>query len=475
MDYGLDDNNVNGVEGGSRSSQVPVEGRRPSLRDFLSVVFRRKGIIITVFLLAVVAVFVLNASTPISYESSASVLVSRGKPTSVFDTRYQFVSWEEALNSELEIIRSGQVLEMAKRNLEDRSIKDSQGVPVRLQAGKIRATTPGKSSVVNIGYRSEDPIAARHVTQAVTNSYIEFRHETRRGPEIEVYLQDEIDQFEERLAEWEQRKADYMAEENVVSPADERYFLLEEKKNVQNQLTGVHNEIAERRAQVEVMRRMRRERDAAPDLVVYPFSGPRTKEDVNLEIIARELIVTRSAYYDAASKYTETHPEVQSRRRHVNNLEKALDRELDNYTRHLGGRLEVLLAREASYNQLLEAVSAELAEIPSKEMKLKQIERVINALRQQYDALVRSSIDARIKKSGSADWNAILLTPASQARAIRVHDYIRLAVLPLFSLILGIGMAFLADGLDHSIKDAGDVEEYLGLPVLTSVSPFGGR
>jgi uncharacterized protein involved in exopolysaccharide biosynthesis len=459
MDYVIENNTDQPEE--QKGYPGPSGSRRKtSMRDFLGVIFRRKGIIIVVFLLAVVAVLVLNASTPTSYIS---------------DTRYQILSWEEELNSELEVIRSQQIHQMATRDLEERNIRDSNGNALRINPTKISASTSGKSTVINISYKSLDPDAARHVTQALTTSYIDFRHETRRGPEVEANLREQIDQYEERLVEWEQRKADYMTEESVASPSEERFFLLQERKGAQSQLTDVQSRIASRQAQVEILRGLKKERELSPDLSIYPFSEARTREDANLDILSRELMLTRSQYYDVLSKYTESHPEVQSKRRQVLSLEKAFDKELESYERHIEARLEVLLAQEASLNQLLDALSAELAELPAKEMKLNQIDRVINALRFQYDALVRSSIDARIKRSGLADWNVILLSPASEVQAIRVHDYVRLATLPIFSLLLGIGMAFLADGLDHSIKDASDAEAYLGLPVLTSVSPFGGK
>lgn len=475
MDYNIDDGSTMKRDG-QDGFEMPSEARRRnSVRDFLGVMFRRRGIIIVVFLLALVAVLVLNASTPTVYVSSASVLVSRGKQQSVFDTRYQVLSWEEELDSELEIIKSQQIYQMADQDLVEKNVRQPNGQPILINPTKIGATTPGKSSVINISYKSRDPVAARHVTQALTTSYIDFRHETRRGPEVEAYLSEQIDQFEERLTEWEQRKADYMTEERVTSPSDERFVLLQERKEAQTSLSRIQSQIAARRAQIEVLRGLEAERVESPDLQIYPFSDASTREDANLEILARELTLRRSQYYDALAKYTEGHPEVQSRRRQVLNLEKAFDRELESYSRHLQARLDVLKAQEASLVQLVDAMSAELAELPTKEMKLNQIDRVINALRLQYDALVRSSIDARIKRSGSADWNVILLSPASEASAVRVHDYVRLATLPIFALILGIGMAFLADGLDHSLKDASDVEAYLGLPVLTSVSPFGGK
>jgi uncharacterized protein involved in exopolysaccharide biosynthesis len=471
-DYGLENP---GEFNESASEPRGGERRRTSVRDFLAVIFRRRGIIISVFVMAVVVVLILNASTPTTYESYASILVSRGQPQSVFATGVKILSWEEELNSELEVVKSQQIHQLAQRQLNERDERGSDNSPLRIDPVKIRVTTPGKSSVVNIAYRATDPKAPRAVIAALTRSYINFRHETRAGPEVETFFEEQIEALEERLTEWEQRKADYMAEERVTSPNDERFFLLQERKETQTQLSGIQNSIAERQAQIEVLRRMQLERKDEPGLQIYPFSGPLTREEASLDIIVKELMLKRSEYYDASAKYTENHPEVQARRRHVQDLEAALDREFASYIRHLEARLEVLLAQEGSLTQLVRALSAELAELPTKEMKLGQIDRVISALRTQYDALVRSSIDARIKRTGSADWNVILLSPASAARAIRVHDYVRLAVLPLFSLILGIGMAFLMDGLDHSIKDAGDVEAYLGLPVLTSVSPFGGR
>jgi capsular polysaccharide biosynthesis protein len=37
---------------------------------------------------------------------------------------------------------------------------------------------------------------------------------------------------------------------------------------------------------------------------------------------------------------------------------------------------------------------------------------------------------------------------------------------------LGLGLAFLFDSLDHSLKDRAEAEAYLKLPVLASVSRF---
>ncbi|MBU1702530.1 MAG: hypothetical protein KJ970_06830 [Candidatus Eisenbacteria bacterium] len=453
----------------------PVERRRTSMRDFISVIFRRKGIVIVIIVIAIIAVLILNATSPTTFQSHSSLLVSRGHPQSVFSTGYQILSWEEELNSEVEIIKSQQIHQLAQDYIEDWGLRKNNGEPIKIDPLQIRATTPGKSSVINIAYRSHAQEETQHVAQALAQAYIDFRHQTRGGPEVESYFQQQLEQLEDRLGDWEQRRADYMTEEAVTSPKDERYFLLQERRDAQAELARIQSNITERQAQIESIRRLQEERRNQPDLQIMPFSNPTTNEESILDMLMKELTLRRSEYYSSAARYTENHPDVQNKRRHVLELESALDRELNNYLRHLEARIEVMLAQEANQTQVLEALSAELAEIPSKEMRLGQIDRVLAAMTTQYNALVQSSVDARIKKTGSADWNVILLTPASESIPILVTDYVRLAILPLFSIILGIGMAFLVDGLDHSIKDAGDVEAYIGLPVLASVSPFGGR
>ena len=45
-------------------------------------------------------------------------------------------------------------------------------------------------------------------------------------------------------------------------------------------------------------------------------------------------------------------------------------------------------------------------------------------------------------------------------------------LIPLLSLIVGVALAFLVDGLDHTLKDASEVENHLRTPVLGSVGKF---
>ena len=44
-----------------------------------------------------------------------------------------------------------------------------------------------------------------------------------------------------------------------------------------------------------------------------------------------------------------------------------------------------------------------------------------------------------------------------------------MALAPIFSLVIGLGLVFFIESLDHSIKSPEDAEESIGLPVLATL------
>jgi len=62
-----------------------------------------------------------------------------------------------------------------------------------------------------------------------------------------------------------------------------------------------------------------------------------------------------------------------------------------------------------------------------------------------------------------------VLEPAGKAAPMNQRDYVRLALAPAFSLVVGIGLAFFVDGLDTRVRTAADAETVLDLPVLATL------
>src|SRR5262249_46092261 len=86
------------------SSKPVLMARQTTAREFLAVVFRRKWLIIGLFLTTTITVAVLSLTTPLVYQSVGRVLVKRGERDNALQVGRQVYSqWEEGLASELEI------------------------------------------------------------------------------------------------------------------------------------------------------------------------------------------------------------------------------------------------------------------------------------------------------------------------------------------------------------------------------------
>ncbi|MBK8231453.1 MAG: hypothetical protein IT349_13615 [Candidatus Eisenbacteria bacterium] len=443
--------------------------REASLRDFAAVCFRRKWVVFAAFLAGLGVVALLNATRPVLYESVARVLVSRGQPESAYTSRMKpLLSWEEELNSEMETVTSGHIIELAQKLLDAGHATGGDGKPVELEPGRVTAAINGKSSVIYIKYQDLDPIASRDGCRAITQAYSEFRQQVRAVPEVDKFFREEIEDLRLQLEDWEQRRADFMAEESVVRISEERSSLIEVRRSTELKLNDVRADLASEEAKVEVMR-SRIRGSAKGDYEVYPFSEADNSDDQTVAEVKRQLIQERTAYFTAAGQYTEQHPEVLGHKTRMEELQKELKREVDSYLKHLESKVEVLKAREEALLGTLHYVDSELSGFPSKEARLTSFDRVLKSLQADYDALVEKQIQARIERTGTSDYNVLVLQAAQKAVALRTNDIVRMALIPLLSLFVGFALAFLLDGLDHSLKDATEVETHLRLPVLGSV------
>lgn len=443
-----------------------------SLEDFLRVIFRRRAIVLSAVTVALVAVLLTVLGTESTYRSYSKVLVSRGRPATAFSANLRVLSWEEELTSELETIQSAKIYKRAQELLGEQGFQEEDGTPYQIVPGNIDTNTAGKANIIHILYDGTDPVIVQATVQALTQSYREFRARDRM-PDPSGYIEEEIKQLEVEIQDWEQQRADFLVQEGAVQLTEERSSLLNNRKNIQNELALVRTQIAERQAQREWIRWLVDNSETADAATsIYPFTETGQRDESSLLHLRRTILATKAEYYEARARYTESHPTVLALRDQLAELNKALTEEAAGYARYLEALVTAAVAKDASLQATLDYINEELSTFPDREAKLARLDRMIGSLRQNYNALVNRRIDAMTARVGSSAWDVVVLQDAVEAYPVRTKDYVRLAVIPLFSLIIGLGLAFVRDNLDHSLKDRSEAEAHLRVPVLATVSRF---
>jgi len=167
-------------------------------------------------------------------------------------------------------------------------------------------------------------------------------------------------------------------------------------------------------------------------------------------------------------QYTDRHPEVIAVAKQIQDLLGDLKQEVQNAYEVQKSGIKGLIAKRKSLASQLRATQAALSVLPKKAVELSRIENNIESAQTRYDVLLRRQHEAEIAVASNPEWEITILTAAGKAWPSKTKDYVRLALGPFLALVVGLGIAFFFESLDHTLKNVGEVEEYLRAPVLAT-------
>ncbi len=451
-----------------------VEKRKEStVKDFLEVIFRRKWIILGIVLVATAIVVIVNMGKPAEYESSAKVLIKRGEAPGVFDRGVRTLNWEEEIASQIEMVKSQTVVSNAQ-GIVSQFFPAGYSTNRKILLAKINAGVVTTSNVIWVTYGSDDPVFVEAAVNAIVTAYREYYSNIKTPPEMEDFFSQEIGRLQEEMEYWREHKEKVLAEGDIVDITDQRRNLLGRIVNYENELDKVSRERAEREA---VIARLDSLLDApvedlaaiSSDLTGSPLEEQLMKE---LRIKLQELRIRESEY---AGKYTEKNPEIQRVRRQIDDLRRMVLAEVQTQIQLNKSKLQIVLKNEEMLRQSLSRIEIEKARYPKAEVELERIDAAMTKLKKTYDNVVEQQMAAKISRASNPEWTVTILNSASAAYQKKTRDYVRMALGPVFSLIVALGLAFFIDNLDHSIKNIADAEESLGISVLASFPDTGRK
>ena len=442
------------------------QAKEISVRDFLRVVFRHKWILITLFTVSTTVVAVMNIRSPVQYESQARVLVRRGQMESAVYARYRYLPWEEEISSELETVKSQAVLVRAEEILKDKL--DEAGIDRRpiIVRRNVNVEVVMESNVLAISYLHSDPDMAQFGTDAVSRAYMEHYQEADNIERVNEFFAREIEGIEGELNGLREDRGEFLEKEKLTFSGNEQNQLERRIDEYRNKLKELRQEISKRETLLETQRRAIEDGFEAR---VPKLAGSSYGENTVIMQTKLELVRLKAERNAMAAQYTEKYPPLAALDKQIKVLESQLRSEVLDKINLDEMDLEILRSEEKMLTQDLEESEVKLLAILEKQGRYRQMELDLETLEDRYKQLKETEIQTKIAQATSPDWRVTLLTPASRAVAKKTKDYVRMALAPIFSLIIGLGLVFFVESIDHSIKSPADAEEALGIPVLASL------
>lgn len=444
----------------------PSPARQASAREFLAVLFRRKWIIIGLFLITTATVLTVAATTPKLYQSSGRILVKRGERQTVLrPDRQIFSDWEQDLGSEMQVIKSVPVIKGAREILAEQARRTHRAVT--LDPASLDVEVMGKSNVIAVGYISPDPEVAQAACSAVMDAYMDYRRSRFNTEGPQRFFEKEIGDLQARIdARMEERRR-YTEQTGVAVP-------LVQTQSWLSQLTGLElrrSEIAADLAGAQNVETAMHRMQTDPDIDLPVFDGANQFTNESALVSLKQRVVEQQARIAVLSEtLRDDAPEVVGARQTLETLQDLLRKEVDSRVRLAGSRVQLIQSRLAVVDREIAEVRQQLSSAPGDLKMMDEIDNDLSALRYRLKEVTDSRDQALITANTATDVNVVMLAPAGVAAPVNQLDIVRLALAPAFSLLVGIAIAFFIDGLDLTVRTANQAEEYLDLPVLASLS-----
>ena len=401
------------------------------------------------------------------------------------------------------LLRVMQQLMFTKENLEqiiklsdlEKNIKgDVERLALITRLKKDIHIAGGADDIFNISFEDSNPGIAKNVVQAVLTVFSEqTKMNQMSGADVaQRFIDEQIKDYEARLKNAEKAREEFTRLNlNRGLLGGEGGGSIADVQGVNKQLEEAKLQLNEAMSRKKVLEEQLNEiKDTGEDWGVTPDSQDLPEEDERIQTLnakKKELLV----------RFTPKHPEIVSINKTIDAIKKSKKKDVkvassdDMFTKpgvlanpyiqtikvalnEADTQLAAAQARADELKQRKEKIGEELNTRLSVETALKNLNRDYDAIKNNYDELIKSRESAKMSKDVDdqaealkfkiADAPNMPLQPSSPKRKILFSAVLGVGV------IFGFGIAFLLYFVRPTIMSTMQLRQLTGLPVLGSVS-----
>ncbi len=492
------------------------------IRSYLRVLRKRKWTIMTVFMLVVViAAIQVFRATPI-YRASGRMVIEKENPNivSVQEVLSMDAASSEYFQTQFKIIESQSVAREVIRRLDlqnslefypeprddlisraQREVRSSIGlvkawasaimksgdgeeeaeasagndIPLPLIAAvieRIQVEPVRNSRLVDVGVEAADPRLAAQMANTVIRAYIDLNLETKLNATKDAvsWLTERIDEERAKVEMAENALLEYKQKHGIITN-----FSSERESMTAENLAGINSQVIEaesKRVEAETRYRQALKLAETPEFL---DAIPEVMQNELVQEIKRMEVELLNRMTEFSKKYGKNHPRMVAIESELAELQKRKTLEAERIVNTLRNEYRLALAREQSLRGALNNQKAESLDMNKKAIQYGVLQRAAESSRQMYELLIKRFKETSLSEEMKAGNIRVIDEAPVPERPIKPDKKRNLMLAIVLGLFLGIGLAFLLEYMDNTIKIPEEIDEHLAIPYLGPVPAFDAK
>ena len=357
--------------------------------------------------------------------------------------------------------------ELRERQFSEEELEKLEPYEDAITGNEIIEPIPA-TSLVYIRYHHTSPDLAQRIANALADVFVQNNIEriTSGATKAETDLSKGIAELQQRIKKEEQERFEFAKDHNLPLDATPGSNL--EQVKLQTYATQLMNAENERRnAQATY--------DAAKD-TPDPFSAPEVQKDPRIVKLREKLTDLQDKLSALKTRYTNDWPEVQQVQNQIKDLQAELNRAPREVLASLKARADAAAAQQKSLNEAYSKQHGTTTQQTKDQIDMAVMTQALETDKQYLNTLTQKLRELSVTSGGASGSEVSVSTysrlPRVPVGPARLRNIIIAFIL---SLIAGVGLAFLLDFLDDTVKTIDDVDRYIHLPALALIPAANER
>ncbi len=441
--------------------------------QFLGILHARRGLIVLVVMLSALTAVVVSLLMPKTYKATTSLVVNYNGSDPVSGLSYPSQLMPGFMATQVDIIEN---MNVALRVVDALGLADDPAIRERFEklndGGDIREWTArmllekldvkpsSQSNVLDISYSARDPQAAAAIANAFSDAYQEVSVHLKVDPskKAALYFNDQIKSLRVKFEEAQQRVSSFQQDNGIVS--------VDQATDLETtRLNELSNQLALAQAQtLEAASRRTGSGGASamesPDVISSPL----------VQNLRMQLATAETEFAGLSQTLTEYHPRYLAARAEVEKLRADLNAAIRSSSAALANNARILERREAQLREAVEVQKARVLEVNKKRAQLMVLINEMDSARRSYETAAERFMKANFEGQANLTDISVLTTALVPVRPASPKLTLNTALAAVLGLLLGIGMAMLAELRDRRVRSPQDLVDLIEAPVFEMVN-----
>ena len=453
----------------------PGRYREANLVHYLQILWKRWPTIVTVAGVLFVTVFVGTLVMTKYYSATATIEINPKAPmilpvedagelvsVRTNDERHAYYA------TQYRILRSRTlILATVDKLREQHGITDFDDAddPVKAFRQALDIRPEGDTELVHISFTYPDADKAALFANTLSQAYMDSNLQRARDDSelARTRLIEQKELYNGRRLDAEEQVHDYIYEHGLLGVDDERTAVQEGEKKLQNQLATAQTERLIVQADVERLRELYWSEDW------LGLANHLAQSDERLASGVSELQGRRQLRQELLTTRREGHPEVVAIDQEITGQEGLVKAQLMEYIDGREAKLSILKNREREITKELSTANIELEALNRQFLHLQSLQGQVEKLDDFYKTLDQRLAQIEIVNDIRANNVHFVDKAWSNWDPVRPTMTTNLPIALLAGLMAGVGLAFLQEYMDSTIKSREDIETDVGIPFLGAV------